>query len=244
VIALTPNPWKEVSAARIPVVHLVALSPLRNRPNIRINLQKDTAWVRWSADGGDLIRCLLPVPGVEFFTCRSGTWFRFRSLLPTTETPPEGNGISVAAVLVPSSIEPVQPDTIVLTPVQLSVVRCSEPRPTSALVCSIQDLQKWADMATTAEISMVKGARADGIAILLGSHLPSIFRATRYWGDEVFVPIGFRPEPDLPAAALRMVVGTEADELVFLDDEGVRVVPRKAFEPLTRAGIRLALRSA
>jgi hypothetical protein len=66
--------------------------------------------------------------------------------------------------------------------------------------------------------------------------------AVRLWGDDLLVPVGFRPDPDLPPATLREAVGAEADELVVLDEAGAEVVPRAAFAPLTRAGVRLALR--
>ena len=66
----------------------------------------------------------------------------------------------------------------------------------------------------------------------------------RFWGETVLVPTGFRPEPDLPAAALRAALGVAADELLVLDETGAEVIPRAAFEPLTRAGVRLGVRDA
>jgi hypothetical protein len=237
----TLNPWREVSAARIPAVHLDALAAIRDKSDIHVHLQKEVAWVRWSDDRGDPVRYLLPVPGVEFFTIQSGVWFRFNSLLPASETPPVDGSLPLATVLLPRAFVPLQPEAIDWERAPLSIVRCSEPKPTSALVCTIHDLQRWADTATTAEISKVKGARSNGNAILLGMQLPSIHTACRYWGEDVFVPIGFRPEPNLPPAALRIAVEAETDEFLFLNDEGATVVPRKIFEPLSRAGIRLAL---
>jgi hypothetical protein len=234
------NPWREISAARFQAVHLEALSPLRDRANVRIHIQRETAWVRWSGDNNDVMPHLLPIPGVEFFALRSGSWFRFRSLLPAVEKPPDDDGLPLSSVLFPRSFTSVQPETNDWPPVGLSIVRSAEPKPASALVCTINDIQKWADSATTSEIAKVKGTRANGKAILLGSQLPSIANATRYWGDTVFVPLGFRPEPDLPPKALQTVVGANIDELVFLNKEGAMIVPRKVFEILTRAGIRLA----
>jgi hypothetical protein len=239
--ALALNPWREVSAARIPAVHLEALAALRDKRDIYIHLQKEAAWVRWSDDRGDPVRYLLAVPGVEFFTIQSGVWYRFNSLLPAAETPPVDDGLPLATVLLPRAFVPIQPEAIDWERAPLTIVRCSEPKPTSALVCTIHDLQRWADTATTAEISKVKGARGSDKAILLGMQLPSILTACRYWGDDVFLPIGFRPEPNLPPAALRTAVDAESDEFLFLNEEGATVVPRNVFEPLSRAGIRLAL---
>jgi hypothetical protein len=119
-------------------------------------------------------------------------------------------------------------------------VRGGEPKPASALECTLGDLLKWADVATTGELAAVRAARSGDRAILLIPQRVSIPSATRYWGEDVLVPVGFRPEPDLPPATLRAAVEAEPDELVFLKAEGTEIVPRGAFEPLTRAGVRLA----
>jgi hypothetical protein len=103
--ALALNPWREVSAARIPAVHLEALAALRDKRDIYIHHQKEAAWVRWSDDRGDPVRYLLAVPGVEFFTIQSGVWYRFNSLLPAAETPPVDGGLPLATVLLPRPVE-------------------------------------------------------------------------------------------------------------------------------------------
>jgi hypothetical protein len=43
---------------------------------------------------------------------------------------------------------------------------------------------------------------------------------------------------------VRTAVGATADDLVLFGDSGVDLVPRSTFEPLTRAGVRLAAREA
>jgi MoxR-vWA-beta-propeller ternary system domain bpX2 len=71
-------------------------------------------------------------------------------------------------------------------------------------------------------------------------HLPALEEGTRFWGSDVLIPLGHRPEPDLADRALRQAVGAGPDDLVVLDDDGVELIPRPAFRPLSRAGIRLA----
>jgi hypothetical protein len=237
-----PNPWRDVSAARITRANLVVLALLRARTNIRIHLQDDFAWVTWSGDNRDIVQCLLADAGVRFFTKRGDTWFTFRSLLPVSEAPPRGDGLALSSVLFPKLTAATQPGSDPLQPTSLRLVRSTESKPTSALVCSLRDLQRWSDMATSMEISRIKGARTRSRAILLGSQLPSLSTATRYWGESVFVPIGFRPEPNLPVPALRQAIGTDDHDFLFLNEEGVLLVPGNVFEPLTRAGMRLAIR--
>lgn len=237
----TADPWREVSAARLPAAHLHALAPVRDRADVRVFPAGESAWVRWPADWLDVVRCLLPVPGVEFLVDRGGKWFRFASRLPVSEVPPMGEGRPVAAVLSPARFEPVPPGTEAASPILLRVVRGGEPKPATALACRTAALATWADTATTMELAAVRAARSDGRAVLLGPKLPAIPGAVRFWGDDFFVPVGFRPDPDLPPVALRAAVGATADELVFLSESGAELIPRAAFEPLTRAAVRLAV---
>jgi hypothetical protein len=75
--------------------------------------------------------------------------------------------------------------------------------------------------------------------LLLGSRLPPISDAVRYWGEAVLVPLGYRPEPEVPPAALRAAAGAADEELLLLGEAGAELIPRGAFSPLTRAGVRL-----
>lgn len=236
-----PDPWRDVSAAKLPAAHLAALGPVRDRADVRVFPGDVDLWVCWPAGRPDVVQCLLPVPGVVFLVRRDGRWFRFGSRLPTADVPPAGEGQSVAALLSPDRIEPVPPALSAAQPLPLRAVRGGEPKLATALVCRTRDLAQWADTATTAELAAVRAARAGDRAVLLGSRLPAIPNAVRYWGDGLLVPVGFRPDPDLAPAALRAAVGATADELVVLDEAGADVVPRAAFEPLARAGVRLAL---
>jgi hypothetical protein len=143
-------------------------------------------------------------------------------------------------VLAPSRFTSVEPGELRAPPVKLTITRGGAPRPASALTCRVADLAAWADTATTAELSAVTAARSGGRVILRDSRLPVVPAATRYWGDDVLVPLGFRPEPDLRPAVIRAAVGAERDDLVLLDAAGAEVVPRAAFATVTRAGLRLA----
>ncbi len=240
----TPHdPWRDVSAARLPAEHLAALAPVRHRDGVRVVPAGAAVWVRWPAGRADVVRCLLPVPGVEFFTRRAGLWVRFGRLVPTDIAPPD-DGVPVAAALVPARFEPLAPEVVAGPPVALTVVRGGTPKPTAALACALDALAKWADTATTAELVAVRSARCGDRAVLLGDRLPAIAGALRYWGDGVLVPVGFRPDPDLPEVVLREAAGVSAAELLLLDESGAEAIPRAAFEPLTRAGVRLGARDA
>jgi hypothetical protein len=58
----------------------------------------------------------------------------------------------------------------------------------------------------------------------------------------VLVPLGYRAEPALPEPLLVRTLALEVEELALLTSDAVEIVSRRALAPLTRAGIRLALR--
>ena len=58
----------------------------------------------------------------------------------------------------------------------------------------------------------------------------------------VLVPAGFCPEPHLAEAVLATVLGLGPDDLGVLTREGAEIVALSAFAPLTRAGVRRAMR--
>ena len=71
--------------------------------------------------------------------------------------------------------------------------------------------------------------------------LPALEEGVRFWGTELLLPLGFRAEPDLPHSAIRRAAGATSDELAVLDDEGIEIIPRAIFKPLSRAAVRLML---
>ncbi|HUR55058.1 MAG TPA: hypothetical protein VMZ71_13075, partial [Gemmataceae bacterium] len=167
--AAGPDPWNDVTAARLPATGLGVLAALRNRADIRVHLVDGVAWVRWPAGKPEVSRCLMPAHGVEFFVERDGSWFRFGSKLPTSDTPPTAGGVPIAAALLPAAFEPSPPEAASGSPVVLRLVRGGEPKPTTALICPLADLAAWADHATTTEITALRAARTDDRAVLLGS---------------------------------------------------------------------------
>lgn len=236
------DPWREVSAARLPWAALPALAAVRDRADVRVHRAGDAAWVRWPGGTAEVVRCLLPAEGVEFFVRRGERWFRFGRRTPTSDVPPDGEGRPVSAVLLPARFDVLPPSPLAASRVALRIAHGGPPHPVTALACPLADLRHWADTATTLEITSVRGALAGDRAVLLGAKLPTVASGTRFWGRAVFVPAGFHPAPDLPPAVLRAAVGAAADDLVFLGAGDVDLVPKSAFAPLTRAGVRLALR--
>jgi hypothetical protein len=120
-------------------------------------------------------------------------------------------------------------------------VREDQPRPTSALCCGLGELEAWVSQATTRQLEALQAAWSGERVLLLGSNFSATLPGQRYWGRDVLVPLGWRPEPSLPEAVLRAALNLQPDEIALLDSRGPEPIPRSAFGPISRAGVRIAL---
>ncbi len=236
---------EHVTCARLPAESLAVLAGLRRTEGISVVLEGDRAWVFWE-DGDDrVLRAVLPVEGVELFERRDDGWHRPGCRLPSFEVAPAGEPVPLARAVTPAAFSAVVAEDGPAGPVPLRLARDARPRPTTAAVCPLAELGRWADSAPSAEIEAVRGAIRGGSALLLGRSLPPWAGSERYWGRRVLVPIGFEPRPSLPESALLEALGASGGEILRLVPEGdrpaVEVIPASAFRPLSRAGIRLAL---
>ena len=127
-------------------------------------------------------------------------------------------------------------------------------RPTTAVRCPAHVLSSWADQATSAQLDELQAVCAerperptrDSAILILGpaGRLPLLPDATRYWGIDLLVPLGYRLEPELPESAVRRAAGADAGHLVLFEEDGFELIPRALFKPVTRAAIRLACASS
>ncbi len=126
----------------------------------------------------------------------------------------------------------------------------SQPQVAAAVSCRLAGLAEWAERETTARIAALTAvwiSHSDGDpevaeVLVLGpsGRLPTTRGDSRFWGVDLLIPIGFRVDPELSESAIRRVVGARPDDLVLLDNQGPELIPREAFQPLSRAAIRLA----
>jgi len=235
-----PQPLSACRAARVPAARLESLAALRVKGGVRV-VAGEVAWVTWEHDRPDVVGALLAVPGAELFEPRDGRWFRPGDHLPAFEAPTAEESVALDRIVVPANLAPTDPDGRMQRCVPLKLVRSKGARPTTAIRCPVGVLSAWADSATTAEISQVRGCRCDNLAWFLGKNFPAIPGAERFWGERVLIPLGYRPEPDWPESALREAAGVGPDEILVIAESGNEALPVDAFRPLTRSAIRHAL---
>ncbi len=237
----------DVCCACLPAAALPLLAGLRTLPGLRAWPRGDWVWLRWEPGRDEVLRRLLPIEGVELFGERGGLWYRPGRALPVFTVPEETENQPLAGLLVPDRWEPEPPASATVVPVSVRLVRDEQPRPALALCCTPAELARWAEYATTWQLSAVNAGHAgDKVLIRLGfdrtsnkARLPIVPDAQRYWGQRVLVPLGWRLEPLLSEDSLAEAFGLTPEEIALVHDDGIDVVPLEALTPLTRAGARL-----
>ncbi|HEX8200742.1 MAG TPA: hypothetical protein VF590_09660 [Isosphaeraceae bacterium] len=238
----------QVSLASLPAPALAVLAPLRREPGITVTLRGDRAWVRWEPGAEAVLRRVLPVPGVELYVLHEGRWHRpghhLPAAVPEAEASAADEALPLHRAITPVPIRATPPPAAAPEPARLGLVRTEGVRPATALRCLLEELSPWAESATTAEIRGLRAARSGAEVLLRGERLPALAAGQRFWGERVLVPLGFRADPDLPEPALQEALGVPDEAILLLEAEGFEAIPRAAFRPLTRAGLRRALGGA
>jgi hypothetical protein len=234
------TPLRDVCLASLPRESLPALAPLRAVPGLTVALVGGRAWLRWQPDDV-VLRAVLPIAGVILYVQEEGRWYRHGHHLPAFEVPAGADYRPLCQVLTPAPLNPRPPARPPAKPIPLALQADAQPRPATALRCGWPELGRWADTVPTPRLESLRAARLDDRALLLGSRLPPLATGERFWGESVLVPLGQRPDPDLPPPALREALGIGSDELLLLTSTGAEAIPVEVFQPLQRASLRLIL---
>ena len=251
--------WKDVRRARIPIEDLPVLAELRGHGAIRVLVAGEVAWVSWEP-GSELmqemlVRRILPLSGAALYTERDGCWYRLAEHLPRFDVP-AGDGSdwpTLERTIFPEPVETTRAHGRWHDPVWIRLVRdgATTARPASAVRCTPETVAAWAERATAAGLAALHGAwirpgsagGPEGLVLVTGAarSLPLLEGGVRFWGTDLLLPLGFRAEPDLPHSAVRRAAGATEEELAVLDEQGIEVIPRAVFKPLSRAAVRLML---
>jgi MoxR-vWA-beta-propeller ternary system domain bpX2 len=232
----------EVCCASLSHASLAALAGLRALPGLRMNVVGERAWLHWPAGDEQVLRRVQAVAGVELFVRRAGLWYRHGRHLPSFDVPGDAETQPLCRVLTPVPVRAEFGENPALRPAVLRLVREDRPRATTGMRCEVTTLAAWADSAPTARLAALRAARRGAQVLLLGHSLPELPDAERFWGGRLLLPLGFRAEPALPENALLEALGLAQDEILVFGASGPEVVPRGVLQPLTRAGVRLAVR--
>jgi hypothetical protein len=182
----------------------------------------------------------LAVPGVRFFHLRRGQWYAVGEHLPQFGPVVPGRAVALDQVLGVAPLLPTAQEVTPPTPLPLRWVPSTSAQPTTAALVALPVLAAWAETALSAELAAL-GAAWSGTQVWLHGPVPWLAGAERFWGRDVWQPLGWRADPDWAPAAWRQAVGAMPDDWLILTPAGAEVIPKACFAPLTRASVRLAL---
>jgi hypothetical protein len=244
VLRAMPSLLIDICCASLPPAALRALAVIRDLPGITVALTQDRAWVRWEPGDDAVLRALLPLHGVHLYVRREDRWYRHGRHLPAFDFPAHADYRPLHQVLTPAPLRPMSSGSQKRAPLALKLARNHQPRPTTALCCGLPELARWADTVPHGRLETLQAARSGNRILLLGSRLPPLASGDHFWGQDVLVPLGSRPDPDWPAQAIRAALDIASHELLLLTAAGADVIPKAALQSLTRAQIRLALKES
>ncbi len=233
----------QASLARLPLEWLAKLAPIRAEKLVRIVFDGDFAWVGWRRGSLDVARFIMPSEGSELFVEHQGVWFRLGSRLPADVSRwSEGDeAIGLEQALHPARIVAQLPGKGLLDAAALRLERSDRPRPASALICSLVDVEPWARLAPESGFEGLFWACGPSEALILQSEegrLPAIETGTRYHGSQVLAPLGFELAPLVREDVVLEALGAPESSVVIFDFGGYEIVPAEAVSPLSRAAVR------
>jgi hypothetical protein len=229
----------DVCCASLPVNALPALAAVRVVPGVTVYQQGDRAWVRWENQEEDVLRRLLPIPGVILYCWREGVWYRLGESLPAFEVPVDAPFQPLYQLLFPAPVQPLPaPKEESWRPINLRLQPEHQPRPATALVASATAILAWAEQVPSFRLDQFRAAWNGAEVLVIGPRLPAVASGRRVWGKTLLLPLGFRLEPDVPESTIRAAFGLTRGELLLIDADGEQIIPRDVFEPLHRSGLR------
>ena len=164
--------WNEICCASLPPESLAVLAAIRELPNVEAALTGGRAIVRWEQGDERVLRTVMPISGAEPFVQRDEQWYRFGHHLPVFDFPDRAAFRPLYQVVTPAPFLATPTATQPLQPVRLTLVHDNQPRPTTAVRCTIAVLAHWADQAPSASLAAIQAVRCETQVLLIGRELP------------------------------------------------------------------------
>src|SRR5262249_33445357 len=158
--------------ACIPATALAVLADVRCAPHVRVTLVGGQAWVRWRPGDPEVLARLLPVSGAKLYANRGGLWYQPRCHLPAFGLPVDAPSKPLYAVLTPAPFEVLRPGHFRVERRAVALVCDCQRQDTTAEYCELAALADWAEHATTAQLSRLRGAMTAHDVLLRGEALP------------------------------------------------------------------------
>src|SRR5436305_1449646 len=166
-------PLNEACCASFPAAAFPTVAALRVRADVVGLTQDERGWVWWQPGDAEALNAVLAVPGVAVYVYRDGQWFRPGLRLPDFSVPDRHAARPLYHLLTPERITPTVAEPCAGKRSTLRLVRDDRARGATTMCCRLGDLGRWAESATTAQLSALRAARCGEDVVLLGRRLPA-----------------------------------------------------------------------
>jgi hypothetical protein len=231
----------QIGAARFSIDYLSMLSAFRDMRSIKILVDRDVTWACWPPGLESVLECVMIIPGCELFEQRDHVWYRLLHRVPAFDFPTSfDEAKTIDQVIVPANLDAIAAEPSAPTRAILQLSRDEVVRQTTAMLADLIALDRWVDSAATHELETISASIDGRRVFLVGRRLPTLSDSQRFWGQRIFCPLGFSPDPRLAESSLMALIGLEDSELAILTAERIEIIPRDTLQPLQRSAIRLA----
>jgi hypothetical protein len=226
-------------AVWVPPDKAASAGALRLRPGVSVCALGDGVWLRGERLTQELELELRKLPAARRFSVGvDGTLTAEGARIPRGKVP-GGDWQPLSAWLTPAPQPPALAGRTDQR-VELRLVRTDNEEPATVLVTT---LEEWAAYANDAPLVRLRRLRfataADGRTAVRGEPLPPVPGRRYVEREGVAVPGGFRLSPDVGAATVRLLLGTEPEDLVLFQKDGSwERIAAGEFVSATRANMR------
>lgn len=234
--------FADVERAVLPAARMGRLASLRCQPGVEVALHERHLWLRWPAGNEAIAGLVFAIGEAHLYARVDGYWYAWNRATPDFAVPQDLRFRPLDQVIFPERIEPTAAVAPAVTPVALRLVADDCFRPTMGLLCPLASFWQWAESMPPSALVRLRAAFDGQRLFVLGKQMPIVDGGERFWGQRVFIPLGFRPEPDLSEASLRKLLDVPEEDLVVLRPESRETIAQDLFTPLGHAALRLLLR--
>ena len=237
---MTPNPNHTSNwVVCFPAAYAEHLGQLRLVPGLKVLVQDGLIWLRGHALDQELGLTLRKIPdSVTYSVHTSGKLTRDDETVPSAEIP-EGPWQLLwdwHELKLPRAGFAARLDQ----PVVLRLVRSSLTTPINALRTTWKIWQQYVISAPQIRIDRFAFAMSERSEVLVrGTPLPPLPGRSYFESNGLFLPVGWRLDPDVGTAVARQVMKLDPETLaIFLDEGTFERIPQSSFVRASRAAVR------
>lgn len=233
-------------AARLPADASPRLGDLRLREGLEVGVDDDALWLRGERLEKPLEAQLHLVPGLERFSVDAHGHLTPLDRLAPVGRLPALHWQALRQWLRFAPTRPLDPSATRVARVAPSLVRDAGPaRDATLLLCPGPAWLAWVETAPAERLRPLRFAvNTEHLVLVHGAPLPGLAGQRFVVTDGVATPAGWRWDPPLESAAMRLLLGLQGDDLAVLAADGTHdFIAAEHFVAASRSAVRLTFGS-